>query len=362
MKVNLVVCLLVASLAAPSPCQPTPPGPDRPVDGPAKKLVIDALFSALRESYVFPDIAGKMESSIRSRQDRAEYETVASSRDFAARLTEHLQEISRDKHLRVIYSVQPLPQHSPEGPPPPEEIERQRRQMQFNNYGFEKLERMRGNVGYLDLRGFLPPEFAGETAVAAMNFLASSDAIIFDLRQNGGGSPAMVALLSSFLFDSQPVHLNSLYWRPRDFTHQWWTLPWIPGRRSPKTPMYVVTSRRTFSAAEEFTYNLKNLKRATIVGETTGGGAHPGGFRRLGDHFGVFVPSGRAVNPISKTNWEGAGVEPDRKVEAGQALAVAHLDAVETLAKSEKDPDLKRRLQEIGKELREKPVGEKPLP
>ena len=153
------------------------------------------------------------------------------------------------------------------------------------NFGFEKVERLKGNVGYIDLRGFTPAEFSAETIVAAMNFVANTDALIFDLRQNGGGDPATVALLSSYLFGPEPVHLNSLYWREGDTTHQWWTLPFVPGKRYAGKDVYVLTSKRTFSAAEEFTYNLKNLKRATIIGETTGGGAHPGGPRRINEHF-----------------------------------------------------------------------------
>jgi len=333
-------------------CQGPPPHPDLPVDAAAKAAAIHTLFTALKESYVFPEVATKMEASILERQKRGDYEPITSSREFAAKLTDHLQEISHDKHLRVNYSYRPIPERGPHGPPPPEEMESQRRQAQFNNYGFEKIERLRGNVGYVDFRAFLPPEVGADTAIAAMNFLAGTDAIIFDVRGNGGGHPAMVALITSFLFDAEPVHLNSLYWRPSDSTHQWWTLPYVPGKRSPKKPVYVLTSRRTFSAAEEFTYNLKNLKRATIVGETTGGGAHPGGFRRLGEHFGAFLPSGRAINPISKTNWEGTGVEPDIKAEADQALKVAHQHAVAKLAESEKDRDLKTRLDEIATRLK----------
>src|SRR5262249_11866225 len=258
----------------------------------------------LNESYVFPEVAKKMEAAVRARVDAKEYDGITSAKALAKALTDHLQEVSRDKHLRVSYSYDPLPLKKKPAGPSPQEGERMQASAARRNFGFEKVERLAGNVGYLDLRGFQNPEAAGETAVAAMNFLAHTDALLIDLRQNGGGSPAMVALLSSYLF-AQPTHLNDLYFRPNDATHQWWTLPYVPGTRYAGKDVYVLTSRRTFSAAEEFTYNLQNLKRATIVGETTGGGAHPGGMVPITEHFAMFVPTGRAINPISKTNWEG---------------------------------------------------------
>src|ERR1041385_3540561 len=155
-----------------------------------------------------------------------------------------------------------------------------------------------------------------------MGFVAHTDAIIFDLRQNGGGQPAMVTLIASYLFD-KPTHLIDIYNRKEDTTTQNWTLSYLPGPRLTKQPVFVLTSKRTFSGAEEFTYNLKNLKRATIIGETTGGGAHPVSPHRIDAHFMIGVPFARAINPISKTNWEGAGVEPDVKVDAADALQKA---------------------------------------
>jgi hypothetical protein len=203
------------------------------------------------------------------------------------------------------------------------------------NYGFKELKILEGNVGYLDLRQFMSPAQAGEAATAAMNFLANADAIIFDLRQNGGGDPGMIQLLTSYLYrDGETRHLNSFYHRRSNDTTQTWTLPYVPGRRNPKAKVYVLTSNFTFSAAEEFTYNLKNLKRATIVGETTGGGAHPGGMHPVAERFDSIIPDGRAIKPITGTNREGVGVEPDVKVPAGDALGKAHFLALEELAGS----------------------------
>lgn len=198
-----------------------------------------------------------------------------------------------------------------------------RREMDEINCGFRKAEQLDGNVGYLKFNMFAPPEICGPTASAAMNFLAGTRALILDLRDNGGGSPSMVAFVASYLFDRR-THINDLWTRRTDSTQEFWTQDSVPGRRfGGEKPVYVLTSANTFSGAEEFAYDLKTLKRATIVGETTGGGAHPVRGRRIDDHFMIGVPFARAINPITHTNWEGVGVEPDVKVSASEALATA---------------------------------------
>ena len=342
--------------------------PDMTIDSATRSAVIDAALKRLNDNYVFPETAKKMEQAVRERIGRKEYDQITSAKTLASTLQGHLQEVSKDKHLRVTYHSTKLP---PEGTgnrePSPEELARQLEFMRSINFGFEKIERLPGNIGYLDLRGFMSAQFGAETVVAAMNFLANSDALIIDLRRNGGGDPAMVALISSYLFDGQPVHLNDLYFRPADSTRQWWTLPHVPGKLfGSKKEVYVLTSKRTFSAAEEFTYNLKNLKRATIVGETTGGGAHPGGPRRIADHFSIWVPSGRAINPISKTNWEGTGVTPDIDVPADHALKVAHIAAMEKIlgqvTAEERRGAITRAIETAKKELDEIKQGQKRNP
>lgn len=344
----LVAVFGCSALAA----QGAPRQPDMMLDAKTRNAVIDGVLAQLNQAYVFPDRAAEMERGIRDRVRKREYDRITSAAEFADSLTSHLQAVSRDKHLRVRYSNAVLPVIRQGSEPPPEVRERQRAQMRMTNFGFEKVERLPGNVGYLELRGFSGAEEAQATATAAMNFLANTDALIVDLRRNGGGSPEMVRFLSSYLFGSKPVHLNSLYWRPGNRTDEFWTLAEIPGKRfGENKPVYVLTSNRTFSGAEEFSYNLQNLKRATIVGETTGGGAHPGGPRRVNDHFEVWVPSGRAINPITKTNWEGTGVKPDVAVPAPQALKTAHVAALRSLLEGTTDPQWKNQLQQLIRDL-----------
>jgi len=299
------------------------------IDAATRTRVIDGTITQLNEFYVFPETAKKMGEAVEARQKKGEYDSITDGDAFAKVLTDNFQEVSHDKHLRVNFSPAPMPER-PDGPPNADERARYRKDMERMNCGFDKVEILSGNVGYLKFRFFADPEVCGPTAVAAMNFLANVDAIIFDLRENGGGDPKMIAFISTYLF-SEPTHLNDLWERKGDATHQYWTLPYVPGKRLDGKPAYVLTSKQTFSGAEEFSYNLKNLKRATIIGETTGGGAHPVSGHRIDDHFMIGVPFARAINPISKTNWEGTGVEPDVKVPAADALATAQRLAAEKL-------------------------------
>jgi hypothetical protein len=299
------------------------------LDKATRGKVIDGAIAQLKENYVFPKVATQMEAAIRAHQKRGDYERVTDGDRFAEVLTTDLQAVSHDKHLRVTFSPVPLPMEEP-GPNTAQRA-RFRKDLEMTNCGFERVEVLAQNVGYLKFNFFADPEVCGPTATAAMNFLGNVDALIFDLRENGGGEPSMIALISTYLF-SEATHLNDLWERKSNTTEQYWTLPYVPGKRMADVPVFVLTSKRTFSGAEEFCYSLKNLKRATIVGETTGGGAHPVAPHRIDEHFGIGVPFARAINPISKTNWEGVGVEPDVKVAAADALSTAQKLASEKLS------------------------------
>ena len=207
------------------------------------------------------------------------------------------------------------------------------------NYGIYKVERLPGNIGYIDIRYFYRTSWgSGETIVAAMNFLANMTVVIVDLRKCRGGNPGTVALISSYFFDKEPLHLNSLYWREKDTTEQYWTLPYVPGTCIVDQPVYILTSKETFSAGEEFAYNLQARRRATLVGEITAGGAHPGSPYRLHRHFEAFIPNGRTINPVTGQNWEGIGVQPDISAAQDQALKVAHNMALQSIIESNNEP------------------------
>lgn len=316
--------------------------PDMTIDAKTRQEVIDSILSNLNDSYVFADVAKKMEENVRNRVKNKEYDLITSAKAFAVKLTEDLQSVSKDKHLRVRYSYQAIPVREKRDKPTEQEEADYRNYLKRINYGFEKVERMQGNIGYIDLRGFTDPELGAETVAAAMTFVNGTDSLIIDLRNNGGGDPAMVALICSYLFGDKPVHLNDLFFREGNRTEEFWTKPNVLGKKYGDRDVYVLTSNRTFSGGEEFANNLKVLKRATIVGETTGGGANPGGVFRINEHFGVFIPVGRAINPITKTNWEGTGVTPDVAVPKDQALKTAYLLALNKSFNTTKDENMKK--------------------
>jgi Peptidase family S41/N-terminal domain of Peptidase_S41 in eukaryotic IRBP len=307
------------------------------IDAATRAKVIDGVIAALNDTYVFPETAKQMEKAIRAHQQKGDYDAISDGDDFAKRLTDDLQAVSHDKHLRVMFSPAALPDLDNQKPDPKREAE-ERKQMERLNCGFQKAEILEGNIGYLKFDFFADPNICGPTAVAAMNFLANVDAIIFDLRENHGGDPQEVAFISSYLF-AERTHLNDLWTRKGDVTEQYWTDPYVPGKRLDGKPAFVLTSKNTFSGGEEFTNNLKVLNRATIVGETTGGGAHPVRGHRVTEHFAIGVPFARAINPVTHTNWEETGVEPDVKVDASQALEVAIKLATERVKNNANQPE-----------------------
>ena len=344
MRWTLAFAALV--IAVPLFAQGGDPGADRTIDAAERRTVIDGVINRLNEAYVFPDTAKAMERAIRARQRRGEYDRLTSARNFADSLTSHLRAVSHDLHLGVRFVARGVPPAPGGDGPSPDDLERARTFGRRMNFGFERVERLAGNVGYLEIRSFgFDTADVASVAATAFAFLANTDALIIDVRRNGGGSPDMVAQVSSYLFGPEPVHLNSLYWRPDNRTDDFYTSRTVPGTRyGPDRPIYVLTSRNTFSGAEEFTYNLQTRKRATIVGDTTGGGAHPGGPRRVTEYFAVWVPSGRAINPITKANWERVGVRPDIAVASDQAPRTAHLAALRGLRGKATDPERQQAL------------------
>jgi C-terminal processing protease CtpA/Prc len=280
----------------------------------------------LNQYYIDAEVAKKMSDTLLSHERKGDDDAVGDPEAFAALLTAQLQSASHDRYVEVIYATQPVVEVR--RVPTPIEIAEYRRQMMKNNCTFEKVEILQHNIGYLKFNSFPDVSICGSIAAAAMRKLNGADAIIFDLRDNPGGYANMVALIATYLFNHR-THLNDFYERGRDLTEESWTNTPIPGNKLANKPVFILTSSTTFSAAEAFSYDLKMLKRATLVGETTSGRGHMGGLHRIDDRFAMRIPGIKVVNPISKSNWEGTGIEPDVKVKAADAL-----DTAEKLARA----------------------------
>ena len=343
--------LLVAALAmaAPASAQFAPGPPDQPdltIDGATRAAVVDSLARNIEERYIFPDVGKKVAKTLRERSKKGRYDGITSAKAFNDTLTANLRELAHDLHLRTHYRHEPLPIVDPnDRAPTPEERAMSLAESRRLNFGFQKVERMPGNIGYVELTGFDGSAEGGAVAQSAMQFLQYTDALIFDLRRNGGGDPNMIVLLLSHLYgEDDRVHINDFETRTDPTMPQYWTLTTVPGPRFVDKPVYVLTSKRTGSAAEEFAYDIQQLKRGTLIGETTAGGANPGQLVRLNANFAAFIADGRAVNPVSKTNWEGVGVKPDVAVPADDALKTAHVSAIEGLLAKTTDPARKAAL------------------
>jgi hypothetical protein len=297
---------------------------------------IDSINLKLNINYVFPEVAVAMTEILKTNLKNDKYSSLADPSELARQLTIDLREISKDKHLMVVYNPAIIARENAltDEDRANEEAEWARElvtHLKRDNYGFREIKILDGNIGYLDLREFVDPKYGSETLSTAMHFLKNTNTIIVDLRQNDGGSPEMVQLLASYFFSPQPVHLADHYNRPRNEVTESWTLSNVPGIRRPEVPVYILTSSKTFSAAEAFSYELKHLKRATIVGEKTAGGAHLTGSVIATDKFYLRIPQGRTTSSVTNANWEGIGVLPDIEVSAGDALKVAHTKALEVV-------------------------------
>lgn len=293
--------------------------------------VVYSIGILLQENYIFPEIADSMSAHIINNLRNGLYQSISRPEDYAAKLTQDLQSVSHDKHIRVVFNK---PQKESSAPGDSTKSKTDINDiLRRDNYGFKEAKILDGNIGYLDLRFFADTLYAKNAALAAMNYLCGADALIIDLRNNGGGTAAMVQLIISYFFSDKPVHLNSFYWRRTGTTTKTWTLPKLPDKLRPDIDLYILTSSLTFSGAEEFAYDLKNLNRATLIGETTGGGANIGAVMNATRRFKVFIPFGRAINPITQTNWEGVGVEPHIKTTSEAAFDTARIIAFKKLMK-----------------------------
>jgi C-terminal processing protease CtpA/Prc len=298
--------------------------------------VVDEALRLLCEKYVFPEKAAQAAELVRARVAEGAYDGLDDAA-LGAALTEQLNEVCADLHLRVRPRKAGYEKAMTE-----QEFEAAwREQLRLANHGIARVERLDGNIGYLDLRLVASPDTGGTAIAAAMELVSHTYALIIDLRKNGGGAVTGVQFWNSYFFPDADTHLNDVYDGETGQTRQFWTLEFLPGQRYLDRPIWILTSSATFSGGEEFCYNLQALGRATLVGETTRGGAHPTIPFPLTDTLEITIPLARSINPVTGTNWEGTGVRPDVATPADEAFDVAYRKALEHVIANVTEPTVK---------------------
>ena len=316
-----------------------------------RNTIIDTVLLKLNELYVYPEIAQKMTLHIREKQKDHEYDQIENLDEFVNRLTKDLLSIFQDGHLQIQVLKERVAEMRPEESEE-EWWKRRVKEAEYNNFFFRKVEWLPGNIGYLDIRRFEYASISGPTAIAVMQFLAYSDAIIIDLRQNPGGRDELTQLFFSYFFEDHSVHYNTTQDNNRKITKQWWTTVYVPGRRIPNIPIYVLTSQNSGSAAEEFAYSLKHLNRAVIIGEKTAGAAHTTHRHMFPElNIELHIPDGRSIHPKTGKDWEGVGVIPHISVASDKAFDVAYAEALSGLKNNAKEEIASFRIDWVKREI-----------
>lgn len=294
-----------------------------------KEKIISDINALLLKQYLFPLVAEKIITVLDEKFKNGLYDNINDPLDFSNIITQDLQSINNDLHLKLKYD-------------PDNKIGRLKPNLKNliaisrkENFGFEKIEILKGNIGYLKMNKFENPIFAGDTLTSAMNFLGNTDALIIDIMNNPGGNIPMGELIASYFFNDR-IHLSSFDFREYDITHHTYTYPYVYGQQYLNKDLYILISKKSASLAEGFAYELKYLKRAIIIGEQSAGAAHSGSYKNIGD-FKVYMPTGRPINPNTKTNWEGVGVIPHIKISKRDTITTAHLLALKKLYSGSKD-------------------------
>lgn len=295
-----------------------------------KRQIVQLISENLLETYIDLDFAKEMTSALKSNIKSNRYKSITNPNEFSKIVTQDLQKVSKDLHLKLSFEPKKIAQKKRVMP---EEMKIKRAQMMAMrmaeiNYGFTEVKVLNGNIGYLNLRMFADIKYAKYAATAAMSFLNNTNAIIIDLRTNGGGVPSMMQLLSSYFTGAKPILLSNFYERKTNSKTQLYTFETIDGKRMTNKPLYILTSKKTFSAAEAFTYTLKHLGKAVVVGEITKGGANRTKTINLNNNFSISIPYIKSIHPVTKSNWEVVGIQPTIKTSEKEAFVIAYIDAI----------------------------------
>jgi len=315
-----------------------------------KKEAVEAVARVYETRYVYPETGKKMADLIRRKAGSGQYDAVTSGRDLGRQITEDLQGICADRHVMVFHDPEGIRRRGNADPArlAAEDLQASRRR----NFGFKEVRRLEGNIGYLKITSFDGSEEAFAAAAAAMQFLANCDALILDVRTNPGGDSAMVQFLASYFLPGSPVLLDEFHFREKGRVEQLWSLPHVPGKRLAQADLYILIDRLTFSAAEGLAYDLQALKRAVICGETSVGGGHAVETATVLDRFLLYIPVAYSRNPVTKSNFQGKGVQPDLPFNGEAALPRTHLAAIEQWRKKTRDERVLADLDRVSREIK----------
>jgi hypothetical protein len=287
-----------------------------------KQEVLTSIIDQTIRSYIFPDTAKQIVSFLKQQYESGAYDTITYPKAFSRKITQDIRSVYHDQHFSVMYAPKMAPEYSKNAGQSQNEDDQLEKGRSIN-FGFVKAEILKDNIGYVRIDNFwwASPE-SMKTAKAALQFIANCKALIFDLRYNLGGEPEMINYLCGFLFKDK-THLNDLYERKTNKLTEYWATPDTDFTSLFNTPLYVLTSKKTFTAGEEFSYDLQTQKRALLIGGVTAGAAHPLATFSATHGFIINIPTARAINTITKTNWEGTGVKPNIEVDEQKALDTA---------------------------------------
>lgn len=331
---KILFLILTVLLSIHGPVQADDAGNNMPLTTGKRSAIIKKVADIFTRYYPLPDVAAEMTKFIRKKLKKGEYRSFDDLSTFTAQITRDLRSVSSDRHIRI----------SPYEKIPEDLQKEMRLGSPDDNFGFHEVARLTGNIGYIQLNSFNNTKLAGPTAVAAMNFVAHCDALIIDLRLNGGGDTDMAQFLSSYFFD-KTTHLSDNHTPKDNKTEQVWTQNWVPGPRLNNIPIYILLSRHSYSSSEDFSYSLQQLGKAVIIGEKTRGGAHGVTYKSFPEvSVNMKIPYTQTINPYSKTNYIN-GVIPDIPVQQEKALMAANIAAAKKLLETEENQQKRIKLE-----------------
>lgn len=334
-----------------------------------KGAVIEKIKKIIDVNYVFEDKVKSVNQALDKLIQSGKYEEITKYEDFADALSEDLVEITQDKHFKIQYNPglvksrrarrarinQEQENEEEENDGEEEEV------IDWNlwyarkeNFGFEKVEILDGNIGYVKFNFWQPLAWAKPTIDASMTFVSNTDALIIDLRENQGGYSPTDSYLGTYFFDGEPFEWMASYNRPSRETTRDSTFQEVGGARYLNKPIYILISEQTFSMAELFAYAMKHFGKAIIIGQPSAGAAHAIDFLEIDDNYLIQVPISYNIHPVTKTDWEGKGVIPDISTKQEEALKTAHLKALDKqidFAKKAGYESILKRYQAIKKKL-----------